>query len=176
MWQIVGIFGVFAAIGTGYTLAGGKFAVILQSVGPELLTILGSGLMTVLISNEVATIRKIIVGIRPENLGDALLVPATAPGTTLEADVELVEALGSELQIHFLTDATAARSADTDLAKGRTSELDEVAALPMTGSKSEGVARVSPRSTIRPGSRATFVVDTDSLHFFDPDTGLAIWS
>jgi multiple sugar transport system ATP-binding protein len=120
--------------------------------------------------------RKIIVGIRPENLGDALLVPATAPGTTLEADVELVEALGSELQVHFLTDATAARSADTDLAKGHTSELDEVAALPMTGSKSEGVARVSPRSTIRPGTRATFVVDTDSLHFFDPDTGLSIWS
>jgi chemotaxis protein MotA len=64
VWQIVGIFGVFAAIGTGYTLAGGKFAVILQAVGPELLTILGSGVMTVLISNEVATIRKIIGGMR----------------------------------------------------------------------------------------------------------------
>ncbi len=64
MWQIVGIFGVFAAIGTGYSLAGGKFAVILHSLGPELLTILGSGCMTVLISNEMATIRKILGGIR----------------------------------------------------------------------------------------------------------------
>ena len=121
--------------------------------------------------------RKIVVGIRPENLGDAALEGASLPaGTTLEADVELVEALGSELQIHFLIDASAARSADTDLAKGATSELDEVAALPMaSGNKSEGVARVSPRSTMKAGTRATFKVDTDSLHFFDTDSGLAIW-
>jgi chemotaxis protein MotA len=64
VWQIVGIIGVFAAIGTGYSLAGGKFAVILSSVGPELLTILGSGCMTILISNEMATIRKIMGGMR----------------------------------------------------------------------------------------------------------------
>lgn len=62
VFQIIGIIGVFAAIGMGYTLAGGKFAVILNAVGPELLTILGSGCMTVLISNELTTIKKILGG------------------------------------------------------------------------------------------------------------------
>ena len=55
--------------------------------------------------------RKVIVGIRPEDLDDpALADPAAGPGTTLVADVELVEALGNELQVHFLVDATKARS------------------------------------------------------------------
>jgi len=76
-----------------------------------------------------------------------------------------------------LIDAPTARSADTDLAKGATSELDEVAALPIAaGNKSEGVARVSPRSSLKAGTRATFAVETDNLHFFDPDTGFAIWN
>ncbi|HTW07629.1 MAG TPA: sn-glycerol-3-phosphate ABC transporter ATP-binding protein UgpC, partial [Acidimicrobiales bacterium] len=45
--------------------------------------------------------RKVIVGVRPEDLADAALLGASVtPGTTLQADVELVEALGNELQIH----------------------------------------------------------------------------
>ena len=64
MWQIVGLIGVFAAVGGGYALSGGKFAVILNSIGPELLTILGSGCMTLLISNELVTIRKILMGMK----------------------------------------------------------------------------------------------------------------
>jgi multiple sugar transport system ATP-binding protein len=131
--------------------------------------------------------RKLAVGVRPENLLDAALVGSPPAGTTLQADVELVEALGNELQVHFLIDATAARSADTDLAKGATSELDEVAALPVAlgggsgtasawiGNKSEGVSRVSPRSALKAGSPATFAVETDSLHFFDLDSGKAVW-
>jgi len=38
------------------------------------------------------------------------------------------------------------------------------------------VARISPHSSFRAGSRVTFTVATDQLHFFDPDTGAAIWS
>jgi len=37
------------------------------------------------------------------------------------------------------------------------------------------VARISPRSDFRAGSRVTFTVRTEQLHFFDPDTGRAIW-
>ncbi|HUB69264.1 MAG TPA: sn-glycerol-3-phosphate ABC transporter ATP-binding protein UgpC [Acidimicrobiales bacterium] len=121
--------------------------------------------------------RKLIVGVRPEQLSDAALAGTVPPGTTLEADVDLVEALGNEIQVHFLIDATTARSADTDLATGAVEELGEVAALPsMSGDKSEGVARVSPRSALRAGSHAVFAVETESLHFFDPDHGKAIWS
>ncbi len=51
--------------------------------------------------------RKVVIGIRPEHLLDAALGPVPAPGTTLSADVELIEALGNELQVHFLLDADA---------------------------------------------------------------------
>ncbi|OYV39632.1 MAG: flagellar motor stator protein MotA [Rhodospirillales bacterium 20-64-7] len=37
---------------------------MLQAIGPELLTILGSGVMTVLISNEMSTIKKILGGFK----------------------------------------------------------------------------------------------------------------
>lgn len=63
MWQIIGIIGVFAAVGAGYTTAGGNFGVILAAVGPELLTILGAGCMTLLIANEINTIRKLAKGL-----------------------------------------------------------------------------------------------------------------
>jgi multiple sugar transport system ATP-binding protein len=118
--------------------------------------------------------RKIIVGIRPENLADAALVPSD-PGNTLATEVELVEALGNELQVHFLIDATRASSEDTAAATGE-AELGELASLHLGEAHTEGVARISPRSLITAGTRASFVVDTDFLHFFDPDSTLAVWS
>ncbi|MBV9829036.1 MAG: flagellar motor stator protein MotA [Alphaproteobacteria bacterium] len=60
MFQIIGLIGVFGAIAAGYMLEGGKFGAILHAVGPELLIILGSGLMTMLLSNEFATIKKLL--------------------------------------------------------------------------------------------------------------------
>jgi chemotaxis protein MotA len=64
MWQLIGLVGVFAAIGGGYTLEGGKFGVILEAVGPELLTILGPAVMTLLISNELSTVRAVFGGFK----------------------------------------------------------------------------------------------------------------
>ncbi|MGH9105074.1 MAG: ABC transporter ATP-binding protein, partial [Acidimicrobiales bacterium] len=78
------------------------------------------------------------------------------------------------LQIHFLVEAITARSEDTGAATG----ADELGGIPLgtEGTKTGGVARVSPRSTLGAGAKATFIVDTANLHFFDPDTGLAIWN
>jgi multiple sugar transport system ATP-binding protein len=118
--------------------------------------------------------RKLVVGIRPEDLDDPALGPPPGPGTTLVADIELVEALGNELQVHFLIDATRARS-ETAQAATEIEELGDLPTLQMGEAKAEGVARVSPRSDFRAGSRVTFVVRTDQLHFFDPDTGRAVW-
>ena len=73
------------------------------------------------------------------------------------ADVELVEALGNELQVHFLIDATKARS-EVTAAAPETEELGDLASLQMGEAKAEGVARISPRSDFRAGSRVTFVV------------------
>ena len=119
--------------------------------------------------------RKIVVGIRPENLVDAALGAAPSPGMTLEADVELVEALGHELEVHFLIEASAVQSKATQAATGA-EELGGVPVLQMGGNRTEGAARVSPRSLLKAGDHAVFMVEVDRLHFFDPDTGLAIWS
>jgi multiple sugar transport system ATP-binding protein len=118
--------------------------------------------------------RKLIVGIRPEDLDDPALNPAPGPGTTMVADVELVEALGNELQVHFLVDATKARSEVTQAAS-ETEELGDLPDLQMGEAKADGVARISPRSDFRAGSRVTFVVRTEQIHFFDADSGQAIW-
>jgi multiple sugar transport system ATP-binding protein len=119
--------------------------------------------------------RKVIVGVRPEDLEDPALADAAAgPGNTLAADVELVEALGNELQVHFLTDATKARS-EVAAAAQETEELGDLASFQPGEARAEGVARISPRSDFRAGSRVTMVVRTASLHFFDVDTGKAIW-
>jgi chemotaxis protein MotA len=69
MWQLIGLAGVFAAIGVGYTIEGGSFAVVFDALGPELLIILGSGAMTVLVGNEMATVKAIIGGLRKVAMG-----------------------------------------------------------------------------------------------------------
>ena len=84
--------------------------------------------------------RKVVVGVRPEELADAALGPPPVPGTTLAADVELVESLGNELQVHFLIDAERARSEDSAAAIAA-SELGGPSMLRPAGTTSEGVAR-----------------------------------
>lgn len=102
---------------------------------------------------------KVVVGLRPEHLPAASTI-----GPTIEGDVDLVEALGSELLVHFSIDAVRVH------AEGAR-EKDEEELI----TSGEGVARVAPRSPIKAGSRATFTVDTSEIQFFDPESGSAIW-
>jgi multiple sugar transport system ATP-binding protein len=105
--------------------------------------------------------KNIVVGLRPEHL------PAAGNGTgpTLTGDVDLVEALGSELIVHFTIDARRVR------AEGATDKDAE--AVTEAG---EGVARVDPKSPVKANERFTFAIDADGMQFFDPDTGAAIWA
>jgi multiple sugar transport system ATP-binding protein len=109
--------------------------------------------------------RKVVVGIRPEDLR-----VASGDGPALAADVRLVEVLGDEQHVHFSLDATPVVSGGglTSATAGLEGDGIFAATAP------NGVARVDPRSGIRPGTRASFAIDPGQLHFFDPDTGLAI--
>jgi multiple sugar transport system ATP-binding protein len=110
--------------------------------------------------------RKIIVGVRPEDL--AVGRSGGALGA-LVADVRLVEVLGSEQHVYFWLDATPAG--------GAAALADESAhAGILAASAPNGVARVDPRSPVRAGGRVTFAVDPARLYFFDPDTGHAVTS
>jgi multiple sugar transport system ATP-binding protein len=130
--------------------------------------------------------RKVVVGIRPENLSCPVSSAGSAPGSsagsevppgsTLVGDVELVEALGNELQVHFGLDATRVRSEDAVSATEH-EDLQTLGASGLVGRETlaEGVARVDPRSGIKTGERVSFRVDTERLHFFDLDSGATIW-
>jgi multiple sugar transport system ATP-binding protein len=114
--------------------------------------------------------RSVIVGIRPENL-PILETDGGVPdagSTAFEGDVELVEALGSELLVHFSVDArrVVAEGTNNIDAEG----LNEVA-LAKSG---EAVARVEPRMRLAIGSRARFRLDPGWLHFFDTTSSEAI--
>jgi multiple sugar transport system ATP-binding protein len=106
--------------------------------------------------------KRIILGLRPEHLPAA---SNAASGPLLAGNVDLVEALGSELVVHFTIDARRVR------AEGATA-ADEDA----TAEAGEGVARVDPGTTVKVGDKLTFAVNPDGMQFFDPDTENAIWT
>jgi multiple sugar transport system ATP-binding protein len=118
--------------------------------------------------------RKVILGIRPEDLEDAALEPDTPPDRRLRGTVELREALGSEIMVHFGIDATPALTEDVrelaqDVGDDRTDRREGVAG------RSTIVGRFGARSRVREGEPAEVAVDTRALHFFDPETGLGIY-
>jgi multiple sugar transport system ATP-binding protein len=126
--------------------------------------------------------RKIVVGIRPEDLvlpsgtrpaGSGLagsgLAGSGLAGSGLAADVRLVEMLGSEQHVYFSIDATQAGQAAAGAAAG-----ESVEAAILAASAPNGVTRLDPGVEVRPGDRVTFAVDPARLYFFDPDTGQAI--
>jgi multiple sugar transport system ATP-binding protein len=117
--------------------------------------------------------RPVIVGIRPEHLEDAALVPDAPPDQRLRGTVELREALGSEVMVHFtveakpaLTEEVRELAEDMDTAIAR--ELDDAAA------HTTMVGRFGAHSQLRVGEVGEVVVDASALHFFDPETGLGI--
>jgi multiple sugar transport system ATP-binding protein len=112
--------------------------------------------------------RKVIVGVRPEDLV-AGLTGGGGPGAGLVADVRLVEVLGSEQHVYFSIDATQAA-----VAEGGAVAAEAAEAGILVASAPNGVARLDPRVGVRVGERITFWLDPARLHFFDPDTGNAI--
>ncbi|MHB8294148.1 MAG: ABC transporter ATP-binding protein [Acidimicrobiales bacterium] len=123
----------------------------------------------------------VVVGVRPEDLSDAAgedgAVPGAGSSDILTSTADLIEALGSELLVHFRIDAAPVVTEDTREVAMEIGE-DVLAGLSEDASAghSEGVARFDPRSGVRAGSRVQMKVATERLHFFDPKTGSAIWS
>ncbi|ASU83717.1 ABC transporter ATP-binding protein [Nocardiopsis gilva YIM 90087] len=116
--------------------------------------------------------RDIAVGIRPEDMDDADLSPE-ADGSVLTSTTELVEALGSELLVHFRLDAPPVVTEDTrELARDVGVDVD---AGDAGGTESDITARFSPRSSTAIGRPVRVRVDTARLYFFDPATGAGIW-
>ena len=117
--------------------------------------------------------RPVILGIRPEDLEDSALEPNAPADRRLRGTVVLREALGSELMVHFTVDG--AKSALTDDIKELAQDVGENAESGIQTPHALLVGRFEPRARVREGEPVEAVVDTTTLHFFDPDTSLGIY-
>jgi multiple sugar transport system ATP-binding protein len=119
--------------------------------------------------------RKVVLGIRPEDLEDYQLAGETAHGGMLRGKVTLREALGAEIIVHFSVDAPPAFTADVkELAEDvGDAERAEAHAGESTATV---VGRFGARSRVRPGDQVDVAIDTRQLHFFDVDTGLGVYA
>ncbi len=117
--------------------------------------------------------RQVIVGIRPEDMEDAAIHDDARPDRVLTARVDLREALGSEVLVHFTVDAPPVLTEDTrELA--RDAGVGELETERHEG-RSPFVARLSPRTEAQERQDIQLVVDTSRMHFFDPETGSGIY-
>jgi len=140
---------LFEATLTGGELMPGAFAIRLQDAAfvrrPGLKSYAG---------------RKVVFGIRPEDLYDSSL-ESGRKYQTIPARVTSIEELGSEHIVHLNIDAVRVDSGDPD-------------AVQDFGLTSNAVARFEPDSAVRSGSAIRLALDDTKLHFFDPETHLAI--
>ncbi|MEX0749933.1 MAG: ABC transporter ATP-binding protein [Dehalococcoidia bacterium] len=88
--------------------------------------------------------KKILFGIRPENVHDPAFRPSDIVAATVNAKVDVTELMGNEVFLHMLVD-------DRRL-----------------------LARVDPRTAARPGHDVQVVFDMGRLYAFDPETSEAI--
>ena len=109
--------------------------------------------------------KQLVLGIRPEDFEDAARASDRGEGHSLTAPVTLIEALGSEIMVHFKLDATRVDSGDPDAVEEAGGDT-----------AANAVGRFNPRSTVRMGETAKIAVATENVHFFDIDTRTAIWT
>jgi len=128
----------------------------------------------------------VVVGVRPEDLDDAAInsdamgSDVGRPGdgaAVLHAVADLIEPLGSDLIVHLSIDAEPVQGND-DI-----DELAKDAGDPPGAGQSAAqrtsttlVARFNPRSAAVLGEPLTVRIDTERLHYFDPGTGLGVWT
>ena len=104
--------------------------------------------------------RKVIVGLRPEAFEDAALTDDNCDAPTVEVEVSVLEAMGSEQFIHFPLP-------EIDLKGHAAAEEAGLADNP----HAMLVARVDAESNVRRGRKITLAINTDKLNVFDSESG-----
>jgi multiple sugar transport system ATP-binding protein len=106
--------------------------------------------------------RSVILGVRPEDMEDAALA-AEAP-----------EDRRMKIMVHFSLDAPPVLTEDTkELAADRGEAVEELEQLVH---RAPWIARFDADTAAAEGDAVEVLVDTRSMHFFDRETGKAIWA
>jgi len=114
--------------------------------------------------------RRVVLGIRPEDVEDASLVPDVPALSTLAAVTDIREEMGAEVYVHLSLSVPPVRR--PDVAEAIAEEGAEPGASVTLAPAFVG--RLSRETGAREGEPITLVVKTDRLYFFDPATGEAI--
>jgi len=120
--------------------------------------------------------REIVLGLRPEALEDAALVPERAgPGSTLHGETVAVEILGAERDVQVVFPDVTVVTGDLLEAHG-VGGGDEAGDAPAAAVRpgSVVVGRFGPASPAAVGAPLEVAVDMGQAHLFDPDTRLPI--
>jgi multiple sugar transport system ATP-binding protein len=118
--------------------------------------------------------KRVILGVRPEDLEDAALVSGSPDDQRIGAVVDIREDTGSEILYHFGVGAPPVRGEDVKAAVG--AEAIEATEEQAKKKGSLFVARLGRDTRAREGERVDLFVRTDRVRFFDPETGLGIYS
>jgi len=110
-------------------------------------------------------VSSVILGLRPESFEDSAFAPAELP--RVEAEIEVLEELGSDVHVYFHVDAPR-------IAAEVLVEASEDEATLLVEEKALFNARVDPRTKAEIGSRLQLAVDPHRFHFFDPKTGKSL--
>jgi len=113
--------------------------------------------------------KEIVIGIRPEAFEDSFYANKKEFSEQVNIEVSLLEQLGSDTYVHFYK----------DIKPVQTEAIEEILAdegedISVLGDETKFIARINPNSTVEEGQKINLALDPTKLHYFDPDTGLAI--
>ena len=113
--------------------------------------------------------KEIVVGIRPEAFEDSVYANDKEFSEKVGIEVSLLEQLGSDTYVHFYK----------DIKPVQTEAIEEILAdegedISVLGNETKFIARINPNSTVEEGQKINLAIDPSKLHYFDPDSGLAI--
>jgi multiple sugar transport system ATP-binding protein len=121
--------------------------------------------------------RRVIMGIRPEDMEDAALLSETHEDRRLSIVCDIREDMGSEVYVHF--NVPAEPVALKELVEALVTDAPEDAEARLAAERARGtgvsfVGRLDRDTRAREREQLEIEVDVARLHFFDPETGLAI--
>jgi multiple sugar transport system ATP-binding protein len=116
--------------------------------------------------------RQVVLGIRPEDLDDASLARFGTRGV-IGITVDIREDMGAEVFAHFRVDAEPVATEEV-LEAMEEEDVPGAVRERMRGGV-PFIARLERGTRAREGDRLDVAVDTQRLHFFDPETGTGIY-
>jgi multiple sugar transport system ATP-binding protein len=115
--------------------------------------------------------KQVVLGIRPEDLEDVEL--ARKSGGRLTVEIDIREDMGSEVFVHFAIDAEPVETQEVLEAMEEEDVPEAVRERMRRGVPF--IARLERGTAAKEKEQLELVVDTERLHFFDPETGAGIY-